>query len=120
MATKQQRSYGAIITVADHDIEQTGDHAVAGLETAYDASHTADSTSSSPMLIKDTDAALRSPVLHGSNHLHHNVDATATIPSEVANMTKNLIGGGVLSLRCVQQPMKNLCVCEVIPLFVSL
>ena len=29
---------------------------------------------------------------------HHNIAATASVPSEVVNMTKNLIGGGVLSL----------------------
>jgi hypothetical protein len=32
------------------------------------------------------------------SHHHHRFVGTATVPSEVANMTKNLIGGGVLSL----------------------
>lgn len=32
-----------------------------------------------------------------SSH-HQHVEQTATVPSEIANITKNLIGGGVLSL----------------------
>ena len=43
--------------------------------------------------------------IHQLSQMRHNshrsliVAGTASIPSEVANMTKNLIGGGVLSLR---------------------
>ena len=42
---------------------------------------------------------LSEDVLLEDDRLHHDPAAgTATIASEVANMTKNLIGGGVLSL----------------------
>lgn len=45
------------------------------------------------------DFALSAQARHDDDRLHHDPAAgTATIPSEVANMTKNLIGGGVLSL----------------------
>lgn len=43
--------------------------------------------------------SLSDHALVDADRLHHDPAAgTATIPSEVANMTKNLIGGGVLSL----------------------
>lgn len=41
---------------------------------------------------------LSEEALAEDNDRLHRMDGTATIPSEVANMTKNLIGGGVLSL----------------------
>jgi hypothetical protein len=79
-------SYGAISENNNSHIVQIDDD-------------TASSTSDVERLRRSKEAGESFLANNGSHHYRHpHVAQTATIPSEVANITKNLIGGGVLSL----------------------
>jgi len=72
---------------------------------SYGAIHPGGSDSDAPDVVDCKNAAAAAergggvpPITTFTTHTHHDIAATASVPSEVVNMTKNLIGGGVLSL----------------------
>ena len=94
-------NYGAISDAPNEHDEKTPLHGRVGPD---DGTHASDDSlgmiHADHSMDEDDDehAHILSAVRHNS-HRTLIVAGTASIPSEVANMTKNLIGGGVLSLR---------------------
>lgn len=96
-------NYGAIPAVGqDEHVEKTPLHG----RVADDGTHASDDSlcmiHADHSMDEDDEQFHAQHILSAVRHNSHRnliVAGTASIPSEVANMTKNLIGGGVLSLR---------------------
>ena len=90
-------NYGAIPVTEDGEIEKAPRNG----QRTDDGTHASDDSLCIHADDEDDDH-IHSHIVSSVRHNSHRsliVAGTASIPSEVANMTKNLIGGGVLSLR---------------------